>query len=208
MTTELRALGAALLMLLLCAAPAHAGDEAASRQHYEKGRALVKLGDHRGAIREFELAYQANPKPNLLYNIAQQHRILSEAGALEEMRLSVDFFERYLREKPNADDRTKVQEYLEDLRKRIASAQAAQQDTHVAGAQPAGPRAVPVEAVTPPQPSQEPAAAPAKKGMPGWAWAVVGVGAAALVGGAVGLGVGLSQASLPGSSLGDGGVRF
>lgn len=197
----------ALLLLLFAASTAQAADEVISRQHYERGRALVKLGDHRGAIREFEQAYQANPKPNLLYNIAQQHRILSEAGALEEMRLSVDFFERYLREKPNAEDRAQVEGHIDDLKKRIASAQAAQQDT---GVQPAGRSTVPVEAVTPPAAPPAPAqsAAPAKKGMPGWAWAVIGVGAAVVVGGAVGVGVALSQDALPGSGLGDSGVRF
>ena len=186
-----------LTAILVLALPATSlGNEPTARRHYERAKLLVKLGDHRGAIRELELSYKADPRPNRLYDLAQQHRILAETGSLDELRISLNFFERYLKERPNAEDRREVEEALADLRSRIASAEAAARDTSTRpGPEPA------LESKTPttdvprsevpliPAPDEKP---PETK-VPAWGWALVGVGSAVVVGGAIGLGFGLSQ---------------
>lgn len=204
-----------LLVLLLCleTIDAHAeGDVAAGRRHFERARAFVRLGDHRSAIREFEEAYHADPRPNLLFNIAQQHRILAQTGSLDELRSATAFFERYLREKPGADDRKQVEEYLADLRARIAAAESASVDASTrpprdpsAAGTPAPAGGVATGGVTAAAPTDT---APARGRIPGWGWALVGVGSLAVVGGAVALGLWLAPAdSPPSTTLGGFGVK-
>lgn len=195
----------ALLLVVACA-PAF-GDTATGKKHFERARAFVRLGDHESAIREFELAYQADPRPNILYNIAQQHRILAQTGSLAELRASVAFFERYLKEKPGADDRAQVESYLLDLRSRIASAEAAAVDTSARTA--ADPTGVKVPTTDSPR-SELPATATDTasthaegRRVPTWGWVLIGAGALVVVGGAVGLGLWLSAPpELPATTLG------
>lgn len=179
----------ALLTLLLLSSQtlAYAIDDPQARKHYERALSLVKLGDHAGAIRELELSYKANPRPNRLYDIAEQHRILAEAGALDQMRLSLDFFERYLKEKPDASDRAEVQSRIVELRARIASAEAAAREVR--------PKPIVPEAAVSPAPPPPSMEVKEKRPTPTWVWVVTGVGAAVVVGGAIGLGVGLTQGS-------------
>src|SRR2546428_12885444 len=113
-----------LLALFFVGSVAHANDERLSRQHFERGLALAKLGEHRAAIKEFELAFQANPRPSILYNLAHEPRILAEAGAVDEMRTAVDFYQRYLDAMPNAPDRQQVERYIAELKARIETAEA------------------------------------------------------------------------------------
>src|SRR5688572_28095924 len=120
-----------LLATLLLPLPAFAAatNESVAKEHSARAKALIIVGDLRGAIKEFDLAFRANPKPNYLYNIAELHRRLGEAGAINEMRSAADFFQRYLDAYPNAEDRAQVEARIAELRARIESAEAAARDT-------------------------------------------------------------------------------
>src|SRR3989442_13742486 len=110
-----------LVLLLVAVTPtiARAGDEAVARQHFERGKRLAKLGEHQAAIKEFELAYQAYSRPSILYNLAHEHEVLAEAGALDEMRRAAEFYRKYLAAQPNATDRKDVEFSIAELTARI-----------------------------------------------------------------------------------------
>src|SRR5207249_4666503 len=88
--------------LLLAATTAFGADIPLSRTHYERAVALAKLGEHRGAIDEFEAAFKASPKPGLLYNIAHEYRLVAEAGGVDDMRQAIAYYRRYLGALPDA----------------------------------------------------------------------------------------------------------
>ena len=66
------------------AAP-EASDESSARAKalFANGRSEYNLGHYPEALALFEQAYKAKPRPELLYNIAQCHRLL---GNLEQAR--------------------------------------------------------------------------------------------------------------------------
>ena len=207
-------IGTILALALLLAAPgvARANDVELSKEHFRRGMKLSELGKHTESIREFELAYEANPRPSILYNLAHEHRVLAEAGAIDQMRQSVDFYQRYLMASPKAPDRRPVETMITELKARIETAEATARDSAkspapVAPAKPLTPNTAHSDeteaaAAAVSKPAPDPAKSE-KKGVPTWGWVVVGVGAAVVVGGAVGLGVGLSQpAAPPDSTLG------
>src|SRR4051812_38082804 len=110
-----------MLVVLVAPVAARASDDAVARQHFERGKALVKLGEHKQAIKEFELAYQEYPRPSILYNLAHEHEVLAEAGAVDEMRRAVEFYEKYLEAQPHATDRKDVEASIAELKARIES---------------------------------------------------------------------------------------
>src|SRR5438132_11516588 len=108
------------LLLSMIPLVARADDDAVARMHYKRALAEIALGHRDQAIVEFELAYKASPQPNLLYNIAEQHKILGEANAIDEKRRAVEFFEKYLDAQPHATDRAAVQAMIAELKAQIA----------------------------------------------------------------------------------------
>ena len=66
--------------------------------------------DYRQAIRYFELANRAAPSADLHYNIGRAHELLNE---YEEAATA---YERYLRDKVNAQDRTETEARIRELR--------------------------------------------------------------------------------------------
>ena len=195
--------GLVLLLACLWSIRAYAEpspDVAAGRRHFERARAFVRLGDHRSAIREFEAAYQADPRPNLLFNIAQQHRILAQTGALDELRSAVSFFDRYLQEKPAADDRRQVEEYIADLKSRIVAAEGASVGASARPTRDATDLALPSHdansgrGLTTNAPD---GASSSRRRFPGWGWALIGAGSLVVIGGAVALGLWLAPADTP-----------
>ncbi len=188
-----------VLVLVAMANPALARDDSVALQHYERAKALANLGDHRGAIRELELSYQASPRPNRLYDIAQQHRILAEAGAMDEMRTSVEFFERYLKDKPDAEDRVQVRELIAQLKARMASAEAEARNVQVKAlpAPETALAAAPQPETNPSDRISQPPAPATKSKSRAWIWWTVGGAAVVVTGVAVGLGVAFGQPSTP-----------
>lgn len=92
---------------------AGASDAAAkekARRWYEEGVALFREGRYAEAAERFQLAYNVDPAPNLLYNLARAHE---EAGDRETAAL---FFQSYLDRYPEADDRAEVEQRIASLR--------------------------------------------------------------------------------------------
>ena len=85
------------------------GGKKAARPHYEKGASEYNLGHFAEAIGEFEKAYEQDPAPILLFNIAQAHR---QSGNNERAAF---FYRRYLEQEPNADNRPEVERRIKDL---------------------------------------------------------------------------------------------
>src|SRR5215467_597837 len=99
------------LILITAGAAAHASEagKKAAKPHYDKGASEYNLGHFAEAISEFEKAYEQDPAPILLFNIAQAHR---QSGNNERAAF---FYRRYLEQEPNADNRTDVEKRIKDL---------------------------------------------------------------------------------------------
>ena len=139
---------AALVLLSLCAAPARAaGDDAErARGHYEIGLGLYRLGDYRGALKEFAAGYELARKPGFLLNLGQTYRKL---GELREAR---DMYRQFLaevrRDDPARPEAQKVLAEIEDSIKRAPPPPAQ-----------APPPQEPIAPPVPPPPAAEPAPA-------------------------------------------------
>ena len=81
----------------------------AARPYYEKGATEYNLGHFPDAIAQFEKAYELDPAPILLFNIAQAHR---QNGNNERAAF---FYRRYLEQEPNAANRADVEKRIKDL---------------------------------------------------------------------------------------------
>jgi tetratricopeptide (TPR) repeat protein len=77
----------ALLVLAALAAPVSAAgdDEERARGHYEIGLGLYRLGDYRGALKEFGAGYELAHKPGFLLNLGQTYRKLGELREARDM---------------------------------------------------------------------------------------------------------------------------
>ncbi len=83
-------------------------NEAAETQ-FEQGVKRYNLGRFAEAITAFERAYDADPAPILLFNIAQSHR---QMGNKER---ALFFYRRYVEQAPDAPNRTEVEQRMKDL---------------------------------------------------------------------------------------------
>lgn len=97
----------------LAATPAHADptarDKAAAQQAYAAGQAKYDAGDFLGAAEKFSAAYQHDPDPVYLFNLAQAYRFAKRC------RDAADSYRRFLAAVPDAPNRDKVQHYLEEV---------------------------------------------------------------------------------------------
>jgi tetratricopeptide (TPR) repeat protein len=181
--------------LLLGSAAAQTHDAPAeARRHYDEGTKAFNLGEFARAVNEYRAAYNINPHPALLYNIAQSYRL---AGDLAH---AVFFYRSYLHNVPDATNRREVQERIAMLEAQLAEGRASG-SAPGNGAPPPVPAGAHPEAdasATQPspsglvaaQPSPPPPRAPLYKKW--WLWTLVGAVAA---GAAVGNGVGVSQSA-------------
>ena len=101
---------------MLAAQTAHADPESEAQEHFKRGVKLYNLGHFQEAIPEFEKAYDFDPQPILLFNIAQSHR---QNGNKER---ALFFYRRYLEQEPNTTKRADVEQRMKEL------AQAVQQE--------------------------------------------------------------------------------
>ncbi len=102
-----------LVLASLCffAVPARADDLAtrSAKRHYERGEKLFALGKFDQALDEYQQAFDAKPLGDFLYNIGQCYRNLSDYNQ------AIFSFKKYLKLKPDADDRDKVEKLIEEL---------------------------------------------------------------------------------------------
>ncbi len=131
---------AAVAFVVLAAQTAHADPESEAQEHFKRGVKLYNLGHFQEAIPEFEKAYDFDPQPILLFNIAQSHR---QNGNKER---ALFFYRRYLEQEPNTTKRADVEQRMKEL------AQAVQQENEQ--------KQKPPTEVTPPPPTTAPATPP------------------------------------------------
>lgn len=91
------------------AARAESGGADSAQAHFDRGAKLYNLGHFQDAIPEFEKAYDLDPSPIFLFNIAQSHRQL---GNKER---ALFFYRRYVEQAPNAPNRDDVQRRMKEL---------------------------------------------------------------------------------------------
>ena len=145
-----------ILFITLCLAAsnrAHADSESEARRLYDAGRTAYQAEQYQLAYDNFEKAYLALPRPELLFNMA------SALQNLERPHDSAEKLRAYLRVRPDAPERAELEERIRALeeKQRILDARRAP---------------VAVVATTEPPPAKTPLH---KKW---WLWTIVGVAAA------------------------------
>lgn len=110
MTRPLIRTAVTLLVTLLFVGSA-LGDpaERAAKRHFDRGQKLFNLGKFDDALDEYQQAYDAKPIPEILFNIGQCHRNLTNYDA------AIFSFKKYLKLLPEAENREQVEEYIADL---------------------------------------------------------------------------------------------
>lgn len=103
----------AWLVAALLSSTALADKQSALRE-YKAGRAAYDLGRFEVAIGHFEAAYEAQPAPEFLFNIAQSHRQLGRC------RRALFFYRRYLRLDPKSKIRDEVLSRIAELEQTCA----------------------------------------------------------------------------------------
>ena len=108
----LRAVGIAVVALVMAATGMARGDEATAtaRDAYNNGMAHYHLEEYDAAIGEWERGFRAKPAPEFLYNIAQAYRLSKRP----EKALS--FYQKYLRMNPEAKNRDEVEKHIATLK--------------------------------------------------------------------------------------------
>jgi tetratricopeptide (TPR) repeat protein len=139
-----------------------------ARELFREGAERFKSGDFRGALERFEQAYQLDPNPILVYNMARAHESL---GDIEDAMVA---YQHYLELDPNASDRGAVEQRIATLRRDLEERRALEQRALESERQrrAAQSKAAPLPRSAPPR---SPSAVP---------WIIMGVGL-----GAVGAGV-------------------
>jgi tetratricopeptide (TPR) repeat protein len=112
------------LALLLAAAPAAADDDglALAESHFNKEQSLYQDGKYEEAADEFKAAYNARALPPFLFNIGAAYEKLAKAdpGKLDHWKKAVEYYERYLKEEPKADDRKAIKKRIKVLKGELA----------------------------------------------------------------------------------------
>jgi tetratricopeptide (TPR) repeat protein len=80
-----------------------------ARTHYELGMKAYERRDYDGAIAAFRRAHDLDPRPNLLYNIAQSYWKKGDNAQ------ALDFYRRYLDAAPGAPDGKLIGERIREL---------------------------------------------------------------------------------------------
>jgi hypothetical protein len=110
---------AALVPLLMTLTLAQSdGPKAEARRAYDRGVTEYNLGRFDRAIAEFERAYELDPAPMLLYNLAQAER---RAGNL---RRAVFLYERFVTQAPTAENAGNARRHIQELSAAIRAEEA------------------------------------------------------------------------------------
>jgi tetratricopeptide (TPR) repeat protein len=188
------------------AAPRRSNDTPERRlaaAEFKRGKQLYAVGDYSGALESFQNGYDNYPLRGFLVNIGQCHRRL---GHLKEAATS---YQQFLDSSDGPSPlRSEVEEALAEVRS--AQREAGQPVTET----PRVAEPTTTTTTTPPPPTAtaessgatltvEKKASPEKKKSRAWVWALVGVGAAVVVGGVTaGVVLGLRSSSTSSGSLG------
>jgi len=91
-----------------------------AKAHYDQGLTHYNLGEFDAAIVEFKAAYAISNATGLLFNIAQDYRIL------KQFEQASSFYKTFLRLKPEAPNRADVEQRIDEMDKAIAEQKAIQ----------------------------------------------------------------------------------
>lgn len=183
---------ALIATVLFCTASR--ADEPDAKTLFTRGRAQYALGHFKEAADLFEKAFELKQDPAILYNAAQAHRL---AG---DKKPALVLYQNYLRLFGEQENHVEVEKRIVELKAAIQAEQAANTNppTGLMNGKPEAPTDALPPSTEPPPPiaATAPAlvanaAAPAEKKpvvKRGWFWGVV-IGGAAIVGGAVALGL-------------------
>ena len=188
------------LLLLLLSAPAR-GDSVGFKPRYDLAIALYQAGRFREAVPEFKAAYELDPKPALLFNIAQSYR---KSG---QPREAIEYYDRYLGADRAIDDgtRRKVDSYLLEarnmlaaleleLKQRLAEEKAARDQEPAPAPLVVAP---PAQAVAPPAPVIVAPPPPPPLYKRWWFWTALGGGVALVAGVSAGAAAGAQAQAAP-----------
>ena len=121
-----RCLAATLALVLPLAAPASALADPAptaaateqARSHYKQGKAYQEAGDYDKAIAEYLEADRLASRPELLFNIAQCHRLAGHAEA------AITYYRRFVEAMPGAAGADDARTYIAQLEKQVEAERA------------------------------------------------------------------------------------
>lgn len=160
-------LALALVLALTSSAAADSATDKA-RSHFKQGKAFQDQGAYERAAEEYKLAYEADKRPEMLFNIAQAYRL----AKLKER--AIFFFKHYLELQPNGAGADEARKHVATLTKELDEENAAKQ--------------APPPTVLPPPQGPEPRRAQDEQ-HPGRTLRIAGMSTAAV--GVVALGVGI-----------------
>lgn len=167
-----------------------------ARTHFRAGTVFYEAANYDRAIEEYLAAYKILPLPDMLFNLAQAYRLKGE------LRLAVEYYKRFLAERPNAPMSAEARQTLLVLEVEVSKLPPPEAKPNTKPiAEPAPPVAPPapnpiVTATASPSPSKP---KPKRR----WVWGVVGASIAVGVAVGVGLGIGLgAKPRSPDESLG------
>jgi tetratricopeptide (TPR) repeat protein len=95
------------------APPPSEDKRAAAKALYDKGLSHYNLGEFDEAIKAFKEAYAISQAPGLLFNVAQSYRLK------KDYEQATYFYQTYLRLKPDAPNRTDVEERLKEMQEAL-----------------------------------------------------------------------------------------
>jgi tetratricopeptide (TPR) repeat protein len=95
------------------AVPPDASAHEHALQLFSDGKKAYKQGDMQTAIKDLEAAYELEPAPVLLYNLARAYE------GIGELEKAVSAYEHFLSAEPNAEDRGAIETRLATLKREI-----------------------------------------------------------------------------------------
>ncbi|MDQ3336357.1 MAG: hypothetical protein M4D80_14405 [Myxococcota bacterium] len=111
----------AIVIALTASAAADNNNVDKGRGHFKQGKEFQNSGAFERAAEEYKLAYAADPRPEMLFNIAQAYRL----AKLKEQAL--DYFKQYLDKQPNGAGADEARKHVVTLTKEIDETHAAKQ---------------------------------------------------------------------------------
>ena len=94
--------------------PLDAAQKQEIRAHYQRASRAYDLGKFFDAIDEYQVIYEIDGDPVMLYNLAQAYRLA------EQPEKAIQFYRRYLQRAPEARNREAVEEKIGVLVKALA----------------------------------------------------------------------------------------
>jgi tetratricopeptide (TPR) repeat protein len=106
----------AIVIALACVARAAAAQPSAqdqAKQHFKQARLLQDEGKFDAAIGEYQAAYDLDHRAEMLFNIAQAHRLANHK------QQAIDFYQRYLAAQPDGAGAREARQWTAELTRQI-----------------------------------------------------------------------------------------